>query len=38
LIVALQLVVEDDALNSTALFAETLLRALVSAKDVRIVR
>jgi hypothetical protein len=38
LIVALQLVVEDDALNSTALFAETLLRALVSAIDVRIVR
>ena len=38
LIVALQLVVEDDAPNPTALCAETLLGALVSAIDVGVVR
>ena len=38
LIVALQLVVEDDAPNPTALAAETLLGALVGAIDVRVMR
>jgi hypothetical protein len=38
LIVALQLVVEDDAPNPTALAAETLLGALVGAIDLGVVR
>ena len=38
LIVALQLVVEDDAPNPTALAAETFLRALVGAIDPGVVR
>jgi hypothetical protein len=38
LIVALQLIVEDDALNPTALAAEALLSALISAIDLRVVR
>ena len=38
LIVALQLVVEDDAPNPTALAAETLLGALVGAIDVGVMR
>jgi hypothetical protein len=38
LILALQLVVENDAPNPTALAAETLLCALVGAIDLRIVR
>jgi hypothetical protein len=38
LIVALQLVVEDDAPNPTAIAAETLFGAFVSAIDVGIVR
>jgi hypothetical protein len=38
LIVALQLVVEDDASNPTAIAAEPLLGALVGAIDVGIVR
>src|SRR5688500_14290192 len=37
LIVALQLVVEDDAPNPTALAAETLLGALVGAIDLGVV-
>jgi hypothetical protein len=37
LIVALQLVVEDDAPNPTALAAETLLGALVGAIDIGVV-
>ena len=38
LIVALQLVVEDDAPNPTALAAQTLLGALVGAIDLGVVR
>ena len=38
LIVALQLVVEDDALNPTALAAETFLGALIGAIDLGVVR
>jgi hypothetical protein len=38
LIVALELVVEDDAPNPTALAAETLLGALIGAVDIGVVR
>ena len=38
LIVALQLVVEDDAAHSAALVPESLLGALVGAIDLRVVR
>ena len=38
LVVALQLVVEDDAPNPTALAAETFLGALVGAIDLGVVR
>jgi hypothetical protein len=38
LVVPLELVIQDDAIDSRALFAEALLGALVDAIDVRVVR